>query len=149
MHFSNQPYSESNCRYCKKIALVCIQFHFNFPFSTTQKRFQVKIQNFNNLNYSIAFKIYLKKFLSSFPENILKSITTSEFVTYESIEAFGFANMVCYNRNLNLFYFSPNASTETIRLIFDCYYNFLQILGITENLLIVLSNITVISALFF
>ena len=47
-----------------------------------------------------------KKSLSSFPENTLKIISTSEFFTYESIKASNFASMVCFSRQLNLFCFS-------------------------------------------
>ena len=47
-----------------------------------------------------------KKPLSSFPENTLKNISTSEFFTYESIKASNFASMVCFNQELNLFCFS-------------------------------------------
>ena len=44
--------------------------------------------------------------MSSFPENILKNISTSEFFTYEYIKASNFASMVCFKRELNLFCFS-------------------------------------------
>ena len=44
--------------------------------------------------------------LSSFLENILKNISTSEFFTYKSIKASNFASMFCFNQELNLFYFS-------------------------------------------
>ena len=52
--------------------------------------------------------------LSHFPQKIpgfifceyLKEHTTSEFFTYESIKSCGFANMVCFNRELKLFCFS-------------------------------------------
>ena len=47
-----------------------------------------------------------KKSLSSYPENTLKNITTSEFFTYEFIKASNFVNMVCFNWELNRFYFS-------------------------------------------
>ena len=47
-----------------------------------------------------------KKSLSSFPENTLKNISTSEFFTYGSIKASNFASMFCFNRELNLFCFS-------------------------------------------
>ena len=57
--------------------------------------------------YSLAFLIFpQKKFLSSFPENILKNITASELFTYESIKVSNFANIVWFNQELNLFCFS-------------------------------------------
>ena len=44
--------------------------------------------------------------MSSILENTLKNVTVSEFFTYESIKACGFANMLRFNRELNLFCFS-------------------------------------------
>ena len=88
-----------------------------------------------------------KKSLSSFPENTLKNITTSEFFTYESIKACSFTNMVCFNRELNLLCFSK-LSYRNNRLISNCYYYFLLISVLTQDLLIVLSSIIMISGLF-
>ena len=47
-----------------------------------------------------------KKSLGLNPENTLQSITTIEIFTYEFIKACSFANMVCFNQELNLFCFS-------------------------------------------
>ena len=57
------------------------------------------------LFFSISH-FFSKGFLSSFPENTLKNITTSEFFAYYSIKVSNFASMVCFNRELNLFCFS-------------------------------------------
>ena len=47
-----------------------------------------------------------KKTLILFPQNTLEKITTLEFFSYESIKTSNFANMACFNRELNLFSFS-------------------------------------------
>ena len=90
-----------------------------------------------------------KKSLSSFPENTLKNISTSEFFTYESIKASNFASMVCFNRELNLFCFS------NLRYRNDkTYFRLLLLLSRDislkrgEDLLMVLNSITMISGLF-
>ena len=57
------------------------------------------------LFFSISY-FSSNKSLSSFPENTLKNITTSEFFIYKPIKASNFANMVCFNREMNLFCFS-------------------------------------------
>ena len=59
---------------------------------------------FLRMNY--WYYAFSQRTLSSFPENTPKNITTSEFFIYESIKASNFANMVCFNRELNLFCFS-------------------------------------------
>ena len=90
-----------------------------------------------------------KRSLSSFPENTLKNISTSEFFTYESIKASNFASMVCFNRELNLFCFSNLRYRND-----NTYFRLLLLLSRDislkrgEDLLMVLNSITMISGLF-
>ena len=102
----------SNSSNCKN----CIQFYFIIPFVSRQNRFEV--ENFCHF--------FSKKSLS-FPWNTPKSITTSEFVAYESIKAccfvlwfVSFESIICFVLR--------NPGTEIIRLISDYYYYFLVIL---------------------
>ena len=89
----------------------------------------------------------LKNSLSSFPENTLKSITTSEFFPKESIKSYGFANVVSFNWRLNLFYFSKlryrnNMTYSWLLLLLSGDFRF------NPWPLMVLSNITMASGLF-
>ena len=88
-----------------------------------------------------------KKSLSSFPENTLKNISTSEFFTYESIKASNFASMVCFNRELNLFCFS-NLRYRNNKTYFRWLLFFLGILVLMQDLLMFLNSIAMISGLF-
>ena len=75
---------------------ILIRLYSIIPFATTEKRFEIEnIYHFSS-----------KDFLSSSPENTLKSVATLEFFTYESIKVCNFVNMVCFSRDLNLFCFS-------------------------------------------
>ena len=91
-----------------------------------------------------------KKSLSSLSENTLKNITTSEFFTYESIKAFLESILLAWFVSIKswTFFISPVSGTGIIRLIFDCYYYFLVILILTQDLLMVLSSITMTSEVF-
>ena len=71
------------------------------------------------LFFSISH-FFSKGFLSSFPENTLKNITTSEFFRYVSIKVYNFASMACFNREMNLFCFS--------NLRYQNYKNYFQLL---------------------
>ena len=100
------------------------------------------------LSFSISH-FSSKKSLSSFPQNTLKNITTSEFFTYESIKASNFVSMVCFNRELNLFCFSNLRYRNN-----KTYFRLLLLLSRDislkrgEDLLMVLNSITMISGLF-
>ena len=90
-----------------------------------------------------------KRSLCSFPENTLQNISSSEFFTYESIKAFNFTSMVCFNRELNLFCFSNLRYRNN-----KTYFRLLLLLSRDislkrgEDLLMVLNSITMISGLF-
>ena len=99
-----------------------------------------------------------KKSLSSFPENTLKKIITSEFFTYESIKASNSASTVCFNQELNLFCFSTRSGPfcfSNLRYRNNkTYFRLLLLLSRDislkrgEDLLMVLNSITMISGLF-
>ena len=85
---------------------ICIYFYCFIPFATLQKRFKVESLYINTLSFFRVSHFSSKKSLSLFPGNTLKNISTLEFFTCESIKASNFPYMICFNRELNLFYFS-------------------------------------------
>ena len=119
-------------------------FILSFLLLKIQKRFEVESLCFNNLLISRIAQFSSKRFLSLFPENTLKNITTSQFFAYESIKASNFANVVCFNQELNLLCISKRR--YRIRKHFsDCYHYFLMVLVLTQDLLMVLSSINMIN----
>ena len=96
--------------------------------------------------FSIS-QFFSKNSLNLVHGNTLKNITTSEFFTYEFIKASNFASMVCFNWELNLFCFS-NLRYRNNKTYFRWLLFFLGILVLTQDLLMFLNSIAMISGLF-
>ena len=83
--------------YENMIALFLFSFILLFHLLPHKKDLRLKACISTIFLFFSIFHFSSKKSLSSFPENTLKNISTSEFFTYESIKASNFASMVCFN----------------------------------------------------
>ena len=88
----------SNSSHCENmIALFVFSFILLFLLLPHKKDLRLKACISTIFLFFSIFHFSSKKFLSSFPENTLKNITTPEFFSYESIKASNLASMVCFN----------------------------------------------------
>ena len=90
----------------KNGCFICTWFYSIIPFAITQKRFEIESLYFNNLLVIYHLALFLKSILEFISWEYSKEQYYFKIFTCESIKACGFANMVCFNQQLNLLCFS-------------------------------------------